>query len=347
MATVITNLLSAIPIFGQDIVELIWGGFYFTEEPYNSNIVLKFLFVAGKFFPYPGINIRYNYINNIDVKKLINRKKPAGIRNKCYFEVLQRLNTEDLKFAYLVGLIEGDGWFTISKKGEYLMYEFGIELEIRDVQLIYKIKELLGIGTVKFRNMEGRSKTVIYSVRNKSHLKEIILPIFDKYPLFSNKQYDYLRFKNALLKDIKHYINLDSNYIRPIAPLNYLDTIINAHYFSAWLVGFIEAEGSFNIYKPTKENSKVASFDISQTNGEILILAICKYLSFTQKIRKDETNSFKIKVSSVRSVENIIKFLKNAPVKLIGNKKLQYLLWIKELQNITRYTKKINIPNNY
>ena len=26
-ATVITNLLSAIPVFGQDIVELIWGGF--------------------------------------------------------------------------------------------------------------------------------------------------------------------------------------------------------------------------------------------------------------------------------------------------------------------------------
>ena len=70
----------------------------------------------------------------------------------------------------------------------------------------------------------------------------------------------------------------------------------------------------------------VASFDISQTNGEILISAIRKYLSFTTKIYLDKTNSFKLKVTSIRSIENIIKFLHKAPVKLLGNKKLQYLL---------------------
>ena len=91
----------------------------------------------------------------------------------------------------------------------------------------------------------------------------------------------------------------------------------------------------------------VASFDISQTNGEILILAICKYLSFSQNVYRDETNSFKIKVSSVRSVENVINFMKNAPVKLKGHKKLQYLLLLKDIRQITRYTKKINIPDIY
>jgi ubiquinol-cytochrome c reductase cytochrome b subunit len=39
--------------------------------------------------------------------------------------------------------------------------------------------------------------------------------------------------------------------------------------------------------------------------------------------------------------------LKFAPVKLMGYKKLQYLLWLKELRQITRYTKKINIPDIY
>jgi quinol-cytochrome oxidoreductase complex cytochrome b subunit len=46
-ATVITNLLSAIPVFGQDLVELIWGGFN-TVEPYNSDIVIKILLIAEK-----------------------------------------------------------------------------------------------------------------------------------------------------------------------------------------------------------------------------------------------------------------------------------------------------------
>jgi len=59
------------------------------------------------------------------------------------------------------------------------------------------------------------------------------------------------------------------------------------------------------------------------------------------------TNNFKIKVSSVRAIENVIKFIQKAPVKLLGYKKLQYLLWIKELRSIERYTKKFNIPQKY
>jgi hypothetical protein len=345
-ATVITNLLSAIPVFGQDIVELIWGGFThnLTEEPYNSDIVLKILLIAGTF---PNREIKYSYIHSITVKKLITRKKPAGIRNKSYFEVPQRLNAGNLIYAQLVGLIEGDGWFSISKKGKYLMYEFGFEVALKDVQLIYKIKNLLGVGSVCFRKKEGRSNTILLRVRNKLHLINVILPIFDKYPFFSNKQYDYLRFREALLNGIKYYEELDTNYIRPSITLNSVNFIIKAPYFSAWLVGFIEAEGCFSIYKPTKDSSLVASFDISQTDGENLILAIHKYLSLSSNVYKDQTNSFRIKVSSVRSVENVIKFMKNAPVKLMGHKKLQYLLWLKELRQITRYTKKINIPDIY
>ena len=70
----------------------------------------------------------------------------------------------------------------------------------------------------------------------------------------------------------------------------------------------------------------VASFDIAQKNGDILISAIREYLSFTTAIHIDKTNCSKLKVTSVRSNENIIKFLQSAPVKLLGNKRLQYLL---------------------
>jgi ubiquinol-cytochrome c reductase cytochrome b subunit len=85
------------------------------------------------------------------------------------------------------------------------MYELGIELSIKDVQLIYKIKDLVGLGIVSFRERKGGFKKVCLRVRNKSHLINFILPIFDKYPLLSNKQYDYLRFKDALLSGITLY----------------------------------------------------------------------------------------------------------------------------------------------
>jgi LAGLIDADG endonuclease len=367
LATVITNLLSAIPVFGKDLVELIWGGFK-TVEPYNSDIVLQILLIAEKSsIALLQNKIRYNHMtcgvhdsllnpsilggrrshySYMVVKRLINRRKSAGIRKKSSFEVPQRLDAGDLRYAMLVGLIEGDGWFLISKKGKYLMYEFGIELSIRDVQLIYKIKEMLGVGTVFFRNKEKWSNTVILRVINKSDLCSIVLPIFDKYPLLSNKQYDYLRFKHTILKGFKYSEELDK-YTRPIFPLNSSEYIENVEYFSAWLVGFIEAEGCFSVYTPSTSSTKVASFDIAQTKGENLILAISKYLSFTQKIHLDKTNCFKIKVTSARSIENIVKFLDRAPIKLQGYKKLQYLLWLKELRQITRYTNKFKIPEIY
>jgi hypothetical protein len=71
--------------------------------------------------------------------------KSAGVRAMSIsvfssFAASQRLHAEDLSYAYLVGLFEGDGYFTITKNGQYLTYELGIELSIRDVQFIYKMK---------------------------------------------------------------------------------------------------------------------------------------------------------------------------------------------------------------
>jgi hypothetical protein len=70
----------------------------------------------------------------------------------------------------------------------------------------------------------------------------------------------------------------------------------------------------------------VASFDIAQRDAEVLISAIREYLSFTNAIYIDKTNCSRLKVTGVRSIENVINFLQKAPVKLLGNKKLQYLL---------------------
>ena len=273
-------------------------------------------------------------------------RQSAGVRSMSTSEASQRLHAGDLRYAYLVGLFEGDGYFSITKKGKYLTYEVGIELSIRDVQLIYKIKDLLGVGVISFRK-RNNIEMVALRIRNKDHLKNFIIPIFDKYPMFSNKQYDYLRFRDALLSDIIKYEDLPK-YTRGTESLNTVESIISSNYFPAWLVGFIEAEGCFSVYKLSKDSDYlIASFDISQTDGDLLISAIRSYLSFTTTIYLDKTNCSKLKVTGVRSIENVIKFLQGAPVKLLGNKKLQYLLWIKQLRTIPRYSEKINIPSKY
>jgi hypothetical protein len=133
------------------------------------------------------------------------------------------------------------------------MYEFGIEVSIRDIQLIYKIKKWLGVGTVHIRNKlkddnmnseyldinleppilsKSIKNNVIFRIRNKSHLKSIIIPIFDKYPMFTNKQFDYIRFRSALLSNTK-YSNDLVPYIRPNLSRNNIKNILNTSYFPA------------------------------------------------------------------------------------------------------------------
>ena len=85
---------------------------------------------------------------------------------------------------------------------------------IRDVQLLYKIKDILGVGKIDI-GQRDQTKMVLYRIRNKSHLRSIVLPIFDKYPMFSNKQYDYLMFKESLLNEVNSSKDLP-DYIRPI-----------------------------------------------------------------------------------------------------------------------------------
>lgn len=317
------------------------------EEPNNSDVVQQILLNARispiLVFGYVCV---YCFLLRTAVKKPNAWGQPAGVRSIYTIEASQRLNAENLKQAFLVGLFEADGYFTVTKKGIYMQCEIGIELSTRDIQLIYKIKNLLGVGVIGFRE-RNKISMVYFRVRKKSHLISFLVPIFDKYPLFSNKKYDYLRLRNVLLSNVVLYEDLPE-YTRPSESLNTTESIFNAPYFSAWLVGFIEGEGCFSVYKLSKDsNYFIASFEISQTNGKILIEAIREFLSLTPKVYFDKTNNFKLKVTGVRSLENVIKFLNKAPVKLLGNKKLQYLLWIKTLRSIPRYAEKINIPNRY
>lgn len=263
----------------------------------------------------------------------------------------QRLNAEDLLTyeAYLVGLIEGDGWFSITKNGRYLQYEMGIELHIRDIKLLYKIKSILNRGVVVIRkDKEGNPISRIFRIRKKEQLKKIILPIFNKYPMLSIKQIDFLRLQHNLLSNVIYRIDLKS-YVRPeeVISLKRRKDLSLLPYFRRWLIGFIEREGCFSIYKRANHPSNIASFDIAQTRRVNVITAIKIKLNLTQKVYIDKTNCAKLKVSSVRRVENVVKFIKNAPIKLQGYKKVQYLLWLKQLRNTSRYSTKFKVPEKY
>ena len=93
------------------------------EELYNSDVVSKTLLIAGTSPSghYAPSEVVYAYITpeflfftgglvHIGVKITTTRGQPAEVRSKyTCSEASQRLLAGDLSYAYLVGLIEGDG----------------------------------------------------------------------------------------------------------------------------------------------------------------------------------------------------------------------------------------------
>jgi hypothetical protein len=91
----------------------------------------------------------------------------------------------------------------------------------------------------------------------------------------------------------------------------------------------------------------VTSFELSQTNGLILLEAIKIFLSLDPNVHTDKTNNSSLKVTSIDNIEKVIKFLQDTPVKLMGHKKVQYLNFLNELKKMPVYSNKFNVPEDY
>ncbi len=55
---------------------------------------------------------------------------------------------------------------------------------------------MLGVGRVIGPDKNGM---VHYLIQDNATIERVLLPIFDKYPLLTCKEYDYLKFKRALV----------------------------------------------------------------------------------------------------------------------------------------------------
>ena len=288
----------------------------------------------------------YNVFNN-KVKMIMTWGQSAVVNIYKRYIATQRLNARDLMNIYILGLLEGNGYFSVNKKGKYIMYNIGIELSIKDIKLLYKIKKHLGVGTIMIRKSkvhEEYIETAIYRIKDINHIKNIIIPLIDKYPLFTNKYYDYLYLKDCINNNLIFYDTL-TEYKRP-DKYPQVENILNSNHFPIWLIGFIEAEGYFSTYT-TKHYQDVACFEISQSNNFNTIEAIKIYFGITSKVYKDKTNNFRIKTTSSKCIQNVINKLDKTPIKLQGLKKVNYLVFLKRLRQISRYKDKMIIPNIY
>ena len=317
MATVITNLLSAIPVFGQDLVE--------------STYATVCLIYEGNSLPLLAT------IGTVSTQSL---KKGRKIR----LDKEEYISIPNQFIAFLVGLIDGDGYISITKttKG-FITIRLVICLSLEDISSLEYIYSVLKIGKIQiYRDIKN---PICKLTINKTDLQEIIFPLLLHHNIFfltesRRAQFDLAMF--ILKNEIKHYNQISqikeipTIFELPKTALEYLSLA----FFKNWLVGFTNAEGSF-CYKKNNDGC----FQLKQRIHLQLFEAFKLIFNTKRKITIEMDRYIQFSVSSKTDIQTVINFFSFSGLHpLIGLKNIQYFKWLKSLQNSIRY-KNLNLPS--
>nr|WDW20843.1 hypothetical protein [Valsa mali var. pyri (nom. inval.)] len=180
-----------------------------------------------------------------------------GIRNFSTKLNENKLNISEEFLFWFSGFTDGEGNFSITLDRTYIRFRFKINLHIDDLEVLNVIKSKLKIGRIFVE--EEKRNSCAFVVQNFSELKDVLCPIFLNFPLHTSKNLDFQDFykaillkansKNENLSDsdkgkilsIKDGINLGRTVFKYVSTGHQIT--INPN----WLIGFIEAEGTFGI----------------------------------------------------------------------------------------------------
>lgn len=234
-------------------------------------------------------------------------------------ENISKLNNPLNLGSYLAGLIEGDGYISITKEDRVIL---GITFNIKDKPLAEKILHLIGKGYIVKR--KGKSIELRFSA--KKSIQKIIKLINGEFKTPKIDQlYNLIDWINK-----KHGLNLKK------LPLNQ-ELLENNN----WLAGFIDADGSFYIRYSSKQI--ICKFSLEQrmiypnTQESYLYILnnICQFLNVKLHVRNRETKKasyYIIRVENHNSINILINYLDNHI--LLSSKYLDYLEWKKAFLEI-------------
>lgn len=307
----------------------------------NNLIIYYYIFS----FLYVKNNIKK--INNILIVQRL-----SSLKNKETSNTI-KLNVEQLKWfqQWLVGFTDGDGSFTVSKSNGKWQLIFKLSQNKYNLRILNYIKSQLGVGNI---NIDKKNNMCTYKLSRLEHIGNYIIPIFDKYPLLTSKQWNYERFKeaynilndnnlsklekNSKLNEMKLLLS-DNSYISPIFKVS-IKELNNIEYIEknisnllnnfklfvskAWLVGFIEAEGSFYITKKDTNRYEMG-FGITQKLDPYILYCIKNVLYLKSNVRRKEKHNYFILDTTVKSdILNIIDYFQNT---MKGMKSFEFKIW--------------------
>jgi hypothetical protein len=118
-----------------------------------------------------------------------------------------------LNDQFLMGLIDGDGSFSISFKANMkIQFGFHIVQDEHSFELLEKVKALLGCGIIE-KTAAGYLRFRIDEIRL---IHSILIPFVDKYTLHSHKSVHYRIFKEVVTHFVDHPKPSDANLLKII-----------------------------------------------------------------------------------------------------------------------------------
>lgn len=306
-ATVITNLMSAIPWIGQDIVE-------------STNLIkLSILPVLG--------SVHINAIKK--VSNTVSEKELTSIPNSF--------------LAFLAGLIDGDGYFQLTKttKG-FTTMKLVISLHLKDLSTLEYIRSVLNLGKITiFRDLKSPTCKLII---NKTDLQKYLFPLLIYHNIYfltetRAKQFNLAIYilKNNLKLFEEIPLNIPFVFSMPQKAIGYTEL----YFFKDWIVGFTMSEGSFFI-----KANKDGCFQIKQRLHTNLFEAFRLMFETTRKIDIEKGLYCQFGVSSKLDIQKVINFFSFSGLHpLVGLKNIQYLKWLDDLRHSDHY-RNLFYPNN-
>nr|QJQ35281.1 LAGLIDADG endonuclease [Fusarium ficicrescens] len=246
--------------------------------------------------------------------------------------------------AFLVGLIDGDGYIQITKttKG-FITMKLVISLHIEDISTLEYIHSTLKLGSVNvYKDLRSPSCKLVI---NRTELQEVLFPLLIHNNIFFLTETRINQFNLAmhiLKNDIKMFDqipsrdNIEDVFKLPESAKDY--TLL--YFFKNWIVGFTCSEGSFFI----KSNNE-GCFQLKQRIHTNLFEAFKLVFNTRRKIDtsfslRSHNNFNQFGVSSKSDIQTVIYFFSFEGLHpLIGLKYIQYIKWLSNLQNSMRYSK--------
>lgn len=261
---------------------------------------------------------------------------------------------------WVTGFVDGEGCFHISlftiknrKRKWHSQACFKIGLHIKDKDLLLQIKSFFGeIGTIFINNT-----LVTYSVRSLNEIVKVIIPHFEKYPLITQKQSEFIIWKMIVeLMSKDEHLNADGlmQIVNLKASLNNglpdklkiffpefikLDRpIVNIPDYINWIAGFFFSEGCFFINISKSKYRKLGYIVLLQINigqhsrDKLLINNLIKALDCGIINKRSNQDLVVLRITKFEDIYNkIIPFLKQ--YKIRGVKSLDFHCKAAELMN--------------